>query len=125
MKNAIHFENLLGHMVNVWVDGKLTAYINSHYGEVESFEWAERRLTERTSPELSETEIVELFKTEHTKAWKAEHTLMDDGYAQWVNMENIEDARAELDKQLGALGFKLEIKPVKTSGSTWFKIVKA
>jgi hypothetical protein len=125
MKNAILFENLLGHMVNVWIDGKLTAYINSHYGEVESFEWAERRLTERTAPELSETEIVELFKSEHLKAWKNEHTLMEDGYAQWVNMEHIENAQEELDKQLGALGFKLETKTVGASGSTWFKIVKA
>lgn len=121
MKNAIHFENLLGHMVNVWIDGNLTAYINSHYGEVESFEWAEQKLVGCPS----KAEIIEMFKAEHTKAWKAEHLLMDDGYAQWVNMEHIESAREDLDKQLGALGFKLEVKTVGVSGSTWFKIVKA
>jgi hypothetical protein len=125
MKNVIHFENLLGHMVTVWIDGKITAYINSHYGEVEFFEWAERRITERKSPEFSDTRIIEQFKSEYIKAWKAEHTLIDEGYDQWVNMENIEDARGKLDKQFGILGIKLEVKTVGVSGSTWFRIVKA
>lgn len=127
MIKDISFFNVTGCSVGViYKDSTFIAHISEPFpDEPFTFEWNEVNATKAIRKEYDESEIVVAFYAERKRVNAETRTKMEEGWTQWVNMEDEAANRyGKLMEQLEKYGLHIVFEKTEGTDFEWFKIVK-
>jgi hypothetical protein len=121
----ISFFNVTGTSIGVIYRDEFVAHIDEPFpNDPFRFEWnmSNVRKTKFPRDQYPESDIMQFFKAERERVNKETDEKMEQGWTQWVNMDE-EDCRMEkLREQLDQFGLTITFARTEGSDFEWFKV---